>query len=109
MTLKEIIGKCNRLGVYDTRYFTDEYIELVFYNKEINEWNRVFAEILSPAIKPPGIKPTQDDLRLTENYGGIWGNQTLFKKDFDNATIISMFWPWQDNVHITLKTVLVKK
>ena len=109
MTLKGIIEKCNRLGVFDTRFITDEYVELVFYSKEIDEWHRIFVDFLGPATKPPGIEPTQDDIRLTKDYGGIWGNQTLFKKDFGDSTIISMFWPWQDNTHTTLKTVLFKR
>jgi hypothetical protein len=109
MTPKEIIKKCSMLEIYDKRSVTDEYVELVFYSKEIDKWNRIFADVLGPAIKPPGIKPTEDDLHLTKDYGGIWGDQTLFKKDFNNTTIISMFWPWQDNIHTTLKTVLIKK
>ena len=88
MTLKEIIERCNRLGVHDTRFITEEYIELVFYNHEIDEWSRVFADILGPAVKPPGIEPSEDDLSLTKDYGGVWGNQTLFKKDFGDTTII---------------------
>jgi hypothetical protein len=109
MTLKKIIEKCSRLGVYDKRFITDEYVELVFYNREIDEWNRVFIDILGPAIKPPGAEPTEDERRLTRHYGGVWSSQTLFKKDFGDATIISMFWPWQDNVHTTLKAILFKK
>jgi len=108
MILKEVIKRCSTLEVYDTRLMTDEYIELVFYSKEIDKWNRVFADFLGPAIKPQGVEPTKDDFRLTKNYGGVWGNQTLFKKDFDNFTIISMFWPWQDNIHVTLKIALLK-
>ncbi len=107
MTLREIIEKCSMLGVYDERYITDEYSELVFYNKEIHEWNQILADILGPAIKPAGAKPTKDDLHLTKDYGGIWVDQTLFKKVFDDVTVIAMFWPWQDDIHTTLKMTLL--
>ena len=109
MTLKEIIEKCGRLSVREKRCITDEYGELVFYNREIDEWNKTFADIFGPAIKPAGSKPTEDDLDLTRDYGGIWIDQTLFRKNFDGVTIIAMFWPWQDAIHTTLKMALVEK
>jgi len=103
MTLKEIIEKCNTLAVREKRSVTDEYCELVFYSKDTDEWDKVFTEIFGKAVKPSGTKPTKEDLRLTENYGGIHANQTLYKKEADNTTIIAMFWPWQDNSNTTLK------
>lgn len=109
MKLKEIIEKCSMLSVYEKRCITDEYNEVVFYNKEIDEWNKVFADILGPAIKPTGVKPTKDDIHVTKDYGGIWINQTLFKKEFDDVTVIAMFWPWQDDIRTTLKMALIKK
>ena len=95
------------LSVYEERCITDEYGELVLYNKEINEWNKILADILGPAIKPAGAKPTKDNLHLTKDYGGIWVDQTLFKKEFDDVTVIAMFWPWGDDIHTTLKMTLL--
>lgn len=109
MTLKEIIEACSRLSIFDKRIISDQYHELVFYNKEIDEWNKIFTVIFGPALKPAGAKPTRDDSRLTKDYGGIFANQTLFKKKFDDITVIAMFWPWQDNIHITLKMVVLEK
>ncbi|MBL7196503.1 MAG: hypothetical protein ISS47_00235 [Candidatus Omnitrophica bacterium] len=109
MTLKEIIDKCSELEVSEKRCISNEYDELVFYNKQTDEWNKIFTDILGPAIKPAGVKPTVDDLDLTKDYGGIYENQTIFKKDFDDVSVIAMFWPWQDNIHTTLKVVLLKK
>ena len=109
MTLKEIIEKCNILSVHDKRIISDEYNELVFYNKEIDKWNKIFVDILGPAIKPAGVEPTKDDLQLTKDYGGIYDNQTLFKKEFDDVIVIAMFWPWGDDTHTTLKIALFKK
>ena len=109
MTLKEIIEKCSKLSVYEQRDITDEYDELVFYNREIDEWNKIFIVILGQPTKPAGVKPTKDDLRLVEDYGGIDDNQTLFKKEFDDVTVIAMFWPWGDDVHTTLKIAFLKR
>jgi hypothetical protein len=108
MILKEIIEKCSTLNVYKKRCITDKYCELVFYSKDIDEWNKVFTDIFGQAIKPVGTKPTKDDLHLTKDCSGIYDNQTLFKKEFDDATIIAMFWPWQDGTLTTLKITVLE-
>ena len=107
MTLREIIEKCSTLSVHEERCITDEYGELVFYNREIDEWKKILADIFGPAIKPAGVKPTKHDLNLTNDYGGIRVDQTLFKKEFDDYTVIAMFWPWGNNTHTTLKMALL--
>lgn len=109
MTLREIIEKCSGLSVYEERCITDEYGELVFYNQEITEWNKISADIFGPAVKPAGMKPTEDDLHLTKDYGGIWVDQTLFKGEFGDVIVIAMFWPWSDGIHTTLKMALLNK
>jgi len=88
---------------------SDEFCELVFYNKDADEWNKIFADMLGHPIKPPGKDPTEGDQHLTRDYGGTWVDQTVFTKQFDDVTVIAMFWPWQDGVHTTLKMALLKK
>ena len=109
MKLKEIIKKCGTLRIYEERCVTDEFYEIVFSNEDTDEWNKRFADILGHAIKPAGIQPTKDDQYLTKDYGGIWLEQTLFRREFDDGTVIAMFWPWQDGIHTTLKMALLKK
>jgi len=109
MTLKEVIDKCSMLNVYEVRRVTDEYGELVFYNKKINEWNQIFVDLLGPATKPAGVQPSEDDLHVTKDYGGIWTDQTLFKREFDDFTLIAMYWPWQDDIHTTVKMARLRE
>lgn len=109
IALKEIIEKCLALNIYEKRSVDEEYCELVFYNKELDKWEKIFTDALGSAVKPPETRPTREDMRLTNDYGGIEANQTLFKKDFDGATMIAMFWPWGDCEHTTLKIALLRK
>lgn len=109
MNLREIIEKSNKLRIYEQRSSSDEYCELVIYSQDLSQWYKIFTEILDPAVKPEGAKPNQQDLDLTENYGGIFDNQTLFKKEYANTMIIAMFWPWQNGVHTTLKIAFLEK
>lgn len=109
MTLKEIMERCEGLRVYERRN-SDELRDVrVFYNEDIGEWDKIFNDILGHPIKPAGVNPTEDDVDLTKNYGGIWSNQTLFKKEFNEITVMAMLLPWQDDIHTTLKTVILEK
>ncbi|HPA15173.1 MAG TPA: cob(I)yrinic acid a,c-diamide adenosyltransferase [Desulfobacterales bacterium] len=109
MTLKDILEKCGRLSVYKNRCITDDYCELVFFSKDIDQWDRALSSILGSPRKSAGVKPVEEDLNLTKDSGGIRVEQTLFEKTFDDATVIAKFWPWNDKVYTTLKMALLKK
>lgn len=108
MTLKDILSKISHLNINKKRTISDEYSELVFLNKDIDELYKIFADIFGEPEKKQGVKPSKDILLLTKDYGGIWQDQTLFKKEDAQNIIIAMFWPWQDNMHTTLKMAAIK-
>jgi len=106
MTLDEILQRCQALGVYEKREINDKYAELVFYTRDTPQWTDILTDTLGPAVKPEGIKADRDQLLLTEGYGGIQRNQTLFNKAYGPTSVMAMFWPWQDGIHTTLKLAL---
>jgi hypothetical protein len=107
MQLKEIVDYCNHLKIVEKRCITDEFIELVFLNDDIDEWHRILSAFLGTPRKPEGQEPDDEDLRLTAKTGGIRINQTLFEKEFEDTAIIAKFWPWQDLKHTTLRMALL--
>jgi len=109
MTLNDIIEKFGDLKFAERREMTNDYAEFVLLNTEMDAWIQFFIEELGPAVKPEGAKPTEEDLALTKEYGGIYNGQTLFKKDFDDHHMLAMIWPWGDHKHITLKIAYVAK
>jgi hypothetical protein len=109
MQLKEIIGSCRHLKMVETRCLTEEFIELVFQNDDMPEWQRILSEYLGKPRKPQGQEPSLNDLKLTAGTGSIRIEQTLFEKDFENGTIIGKFWPWRDNRYTTLRMALLIK
>jgi hypothetical protein len=109
MTLREILERCSLLEVEESRHESETYSELVFYNKEIDEWLRILSEALGPPAKPPGNKPTKELERLTQEYGGILTDQTLFVREFDAVMVIAMFWPWGNGKYTTLKMAVLEK
>ncbi len=105
MTAQEILNKCSHLTVYQERDVDNDYVEVVFFSKDIAEWTTVLTEIFGEPLSPSGVAPTPEAVQLTKDYGGISAAQTLYKKDFPSGGILAMFWPWQDSVHTTLKII----
>ena len=109
MKLADIVARFADLEIHAKRTGDDNYCELVFFSKDTVSWDKVISGILGPAVKPPKVKPTKEDLRISDAYGGVQAGQTLFRKDFEDHSVIAMFWPWQDQARTTLKMALIKK
>ncbi len=109
MTLKDIIDACKHLRIVEQRCSTQEFVDLVFENKDIEEWQRILTNFLGTPRKPKGQEPTNGDLKLTARTGGIRIEQTLFERDFPENTIIAKFWPWKDDRHTTLRMATLFK
>lgn len=107
MRLNDIYEKCKHLTIYDRRCVNDEFIELVFYNKDLPDWFDTMSSLLGEPRKAQNCEPSTDDLALTARTGGIRYEQTLFEKTFEGGTVIAKFWPWQDNAHTTLRVALL--
>lgn len=109
MEIKEIIDRCKEFEIFQQRMVSDNYAEIVMYTKEIFKWSVIFNEIFGDPVSPAGFNPTPEDTQITKEYGGIFAEQTLYKKKFSDNTAIAMFWPWQDGKRITIKVVILKK
>jgi hypothetical protein len=109
MKLQQIIEQCKKLDIVEERTAQEDYAEFVFRSKQVEQWIRILEELLGPPLKKAHVKPTRQMQDLTKEFGGIWDDQTLFKKDFEGFSVMAMFWPWQDGEHITFKLALVKK
>ena len=107
MKLRDITDCCVHLEVHEKRCDREDLFELVFFQKDIDEWARILSAFLGEPVKPSGQSPTIRDLELTEGTGSIRIEQTLFEKRIDNGVIIAKFWPWTDGLHITLRMALL--
>ena len=109
MILNDIVTLLDELEIHQRRTTTDEYCELVFYTKDTDKWRDLLANNLGQPIKPAGSKPSKEDELITKDYGGIYTEQTLFKKEVESSIVIAMFWPWQDGANTTLKLAALSK
>jgi hypothetical protein len=101
--IKDLLVKAGALGIHEKRKESEDYCEVVVYNREIAEWIKIIEEKFGPPSKPAGAQPSGEDAALTQRFGGIEKGQTLFRKDEGDGTVLAMFWPWQDGEHTTLK------
>ena len=109
MPLKKIVESFEKLEVTEKRCVTNEFVDLVFLNRDLSSWYRILSEALGNPVKPQGQTPSAQDLKLTAKTGGIRIEQTLFEKEFDAGTVIAKFWPWKDKKHTTLRMALLLK
>ncbi|MFH1062265.1 MAG: hypothetical protein V1747_05175 [Candidatus Omnitrophota bacterium] len=109
MTAKDIIKKLDKLEIYQQRRVADNYAEIVIFNKQIFLCAEIMEQLFGAPVSSAGIKPTAEDIEFTKDFGGIFDEQTLYKKDFDRTRVLVMFWPWQDGEHITLKVICLNK
>ncbi|MCB9747517.1 MAG: hypothetical protein H6755_03820 [Candidatus Omnitrophica bacterium] len=107
MTIKEIIEQFSTLKIEQEREVSEDYAEFVVDNNEIEQWESFFISLLGPAVKPAGKDPASDDQAVTKEFGGIYKNQTLFKKEFSGKMVIVMFWPWGNQTQTTLKIAAI--
>lgn len=109
MEIREIIERCKKFNIYQQRKVTDNYAEIVMLTDEILSWSAIFNEAFGDPVSPAGMAPTAEHTQLTMEYGGIFAEQTLYKKDYPDRTVIAMFWPWQDGKRVTIKMVISGK
>jgi hypothetical protein len=103
ITIDEILKQCGQLKVEEERVHSIDYDEWIIFADEIDQWSKVLTGALGPVVKPADQKTTPRHFSLTVNYGGLFDDQTLFYKRFDERSIIAMFWPWKNKIHVTFK------
>ena len=58
MKLSDIYLQFDSLEIFDSRYLMEDYLELVFFTKNIEKWDNLLTEILGPAVKPFDAEPS---------------------------------------------------
>jgi hypothetical protein len=101
--LASLLGDLASLGVDEKRRVEDDYVELVGRQKSWEEWSLRLSAALGPASKPAGQKPTSEQERAAERWGGIRKQQVLFQGRVDGSEVVALIWPWEGGERFTLK------
>jgi hypothetical protein len=107
LNVKGLMDALQSLEVYESRCVYDQYGEVVIEIEHIDAWVEGLTRLLGAPRKPAGENPTEEDLRLTNDYRGIRRNQTLFYKPQNGQGLLAMLWPWSGS-YVTL-VMAVKK
>lgn len=109
MKLHDVISKFKSLHPCQKKYHVDsrgEYAQLVFDRRDMAAWYQGVQDLFGPAVKTEDQPVTDELVRLTHDFGGIFDHQTLFCMEQENQRILAMFWPWRDNRRVTLKIMV---
>lgn len=107
MTFAAVVASIASLPVSEQRQRRETYVELVFFTRDTARWTEALSAHLGTPAKAAGTAPSESQRQAASPYGGIHANQTLFQGSPGGATVIAMFWPWQDGQHTTLKLAKV--
>ena len=119
MKIAELVGEVLWSAIKELRENSDSYEEIVVFNKDLSQWNKVLKEKLGPPLDHDGKNEADESsdkissaektaaLDKANSCGGIRGNQTLYYGTYESQKLMIMIWPWQDNKHTTLKKVIV--
>lgn len=110
MKIEKILGEELSCSVKEIRKDTHNYAELVFFSKDIPNWNKILSDKFGqPLISEdaadkasPGKKPAEV---LADCIGGVRKGQSLYYGTQDSFKVLIMMWPWKDNNHVTLKKI----
>lgn len=103
LSIESIATQLSNLPIQENRQTTEAYHEVVIYNKDIDDWNKILSEILGPPLKAPGDPVSDKQKSITEYYGGLDDEQSLYYLQTANYSFIAMLWPWGNDENTTLK------
>jgi len=109
MNVSDVLQRCDHLKVEGKNDISEDYVERVFLKEDLEKWEEILTDLLGPAVKRAGEETTLSFSELTIDYGGLLDDQILYYKEFEDTSLIVMFWPWKDDNQVTLKIACVKK
>ncbi len=119
MKIVDLVGDKLINAIKEIRTNSENYEEIVFFNKDVSEWLKILTEKLGAPLLSTDQKVTETSsnkiysskkdaaFEAANSHGGIRENQILYYGSYKSQKLLIMIWPWQDNLHTTLKKVLV--
>jgi len=104
-TFPKLLKKVKTINFNESREDTDNFLEFVCKASEFKRLILVFEGHFGPPVKPAGKESKDLYKKITEPFGGILTNQTLYYRMKGRAIEIAMVWPWQSGELVTVKIV----
>lgn len=98
-----LLDELRKAPCQELRSNDEEYFELVVKVSDLPKVNQVLETFFGKPVKPAGTKPSSDDKKMTNEYGGIRDDQTLYHLAAEELYYYSFLWPWANGQLVTVK------
>jgi len=103
LSFQELLAQVKKMPSKELRFDEPESVEIVFGSAQYEDLESVLEPYFGPAAKPRGVNPAREITDLTEAFGGVRDDQTLYYLENDGACYFGMIWPWGDRASMTLR------
>lgn len=104
-TLEDIMRRAKKISHEQTRRESEDYLEMVMYRQSLQEVEQLFQDYFGQALKNAGQEAHERAVEVTNRYGGISQDQTLYYTSRENMNQMAMVWPWADGKRVTVKII----
>ena len=109
MTYADLINQLKTLPLEEVRNNSQQFFEFVIRVDRISELSSILEKYFSSPLKPAGENPSKEIEQLVAGYGGIRGNQTLYRLEEEKSAYYTMLWPWENGILVTAKVFQVER
>lgn len=104
-SMEELMRTAKHIGAEETRRESEDYLEMVVDLGKLGAIETAFRHYFGVAFKPAGVRPCETCDKVSEPYGGITTDQTLYFTAKDELSNAAMIWPWTDGRRATIKII----
>lgn len=105
MDIIEMLESIKRIPSLQLQEKGKDFLGAVIDNNELVSIRDILDAFFGPPLKPENTKVTAEVADISNPYGGIRENQTLYYRKDGNDRVLVMLWPWNDNSRFTLKVI----
>ncbi len=82
-----------------------ECFEFVVKTSDLPKVHTVLETFFGKPMKPAGTRASSEAKKMTEAYGGIRDDQTLYHLESEELYYYSLIWPWANGQSVTVKVI----
>jgi len=103
MTFEDLLSEIKKIKWEEIREQTDNYLEVVVGNADLDPLKSVLQSYFGTPIKPEGKWPSWNASRQSKSFGGVRRNQTMYFQKSEQGSEIALLWPWGCGTVMTVK------
>lgn len=103
ITFGEFLQQVKKVPIDEKRADLPDWLEVVLDKNQWNVLRPILEDYFGVPVKPQGQAPSIEERKITEDFGGIRPNQTLYRTERAGVRYVAMLWPWEDGNLITVK------